>query len=112
MAIAWTVEQRVRVQRVLRECPVDSGRCEQAASRICPIARERDPSATRWRMTPAEGRFVLPAEPEVGRWYFHVTVEAEAHCVDALTGPGGTMRSEYLERHWRHGDAIRWEALP
>ncbi len=42
-------------------------------------------------------------------WFHHITVEVEAHLVDALTGADGTPRSSYLEQHWTETDALRWE---
>lgn len=91
-----------------RRHPVQSGRCAVAARGILPIGRERDPRSLIWRLEPAEGRYVVPRVKLDALWYFHVTVETDAHCLDALTGVGGTPRASYLDEHWTHSDAILW----
>lgn len=110
MPIAWTRPQRQRVQRALRDHPADSGRCEQAARRILPPAHERDAAAQIWQLWPADedASFVIPKVPAGVLWYLHYTVEAEQHCVDALTGVDGTPRDSYLETHWKAPDQLRW----
>jgi hypothetical protein len=110
MPIAWTRPQRQRVQRALRDHPADSGRCEQAARRILPTAHERDAAAQIWQLRPADedASFVIPKAPAGVLWYIHYTVEAEQHCVDALTGVDGTPRDSYLETHWKAPDQLRW----
>jgi hypothetical protein len=110
MPIAWTRPQRQRVQRALRDHPADSGRCEQAARRILPTAHERDAAAQIWQLWPADedASFVIPKAPAGVLWYVHYTVEAEQHCVDALTGVDGTPRDSYLETHWKAPDQLRW----
>ena len=110
MPIAWTRPQRQRVQRALRDHPADSGWCEQAARRILPTAHERDAAAQIWQLWPADedASFVIPKMPSGVLWYIHYTVEAEQHCVDALTGVDGTPRDSYLETHWKAPDQLRW----
>ena len=110
MAVSWSDTQRPRVARVLRECPVESGRCEGAARRILPVARETDDQVQIWQLWPTEGVFVLAKHPDARRWRFHATVEAQAHCVDALTGVDGTAIASYLHEHWHVVDALRWVA--
>lgn len=99
------------MQRILRECPVASGHCDRAAVRIEVIARERDPAAKRWRITPIEGRFVLAKHPDARGWYFHDTVEVDAHCVDALTGVDGVARTAYEGHCWEDPSALAWQEL-
>lgn len=89
---------------------IQSGRCEEAAREMLPIGRERDRDARAWRLFPREGRYVVPKVRLERPWYFHVTVEAEAHYVDALTGAYGTPSGQYLVEHWNEADAIRWIA--
>lgn len=108
MAIAWDPSQATRVSDILSRYPVDSGQCALAAREIHPVARERDPGAGAWQLWPGEGRYVVPKVPLRRPWYYHVTVEAEGHCVDALTGVPGTSRADYVKTHWRY-DAMRWE---
>lgn len=104
MPIAWTRPQRQRVQRALRDHPADSGRCEQAARRILPTAHERDAAAQIWQLWPADedASFVIPKAPAGVLWYIHYTVEAEQHCVDALTGVDGTPR-DFISRNALEG---------
>lgn len=99
--IAWTSDQRARVEQVLTSYPVASGRCESVAWEILPIGRERDPS----------GLYVVPRVELTQFWFHHFTVELDAHCVDALTGADGTPRSTYLGEHWTETDAISWVAV-
>lgn len=108
MAIAWSPAQRKLVTRLLGVYPAISGKCVTLARKLLPIARERDRDALVWRLHPAEGRFVLPKTPAGEPWYYHATVETEAHCVDALTGVDGTSRESYAEEHWKEPDALRW----
>ncbi len=110
MAIEWAPGQRERVQALLTRHPAPSGRCESAARGILPIGRERDLNAQIWRLDPAEGRYVVPRARLEFPWFYHLTVETEAHCVDALTGVDGTSRASYLDEHWTEADAILWIA--
>ncbi len=110
MSIEWTPGQRERVQALLTKHPVPSARCEAAARGILPIGRERDGTAQIWRLDPAEGRYVVPRVRLKFPWFYHLTVETEAHCVDALTGVDGTSRATYLDEHWTEVDAILWNA--
>lgn len=108
MAIGWSDEQRERVVHILVEYPVASGRCETVAWSILPIAKERDVAAEVWELRPSEGRYIVPKMEPPKPWFHHLTVEVEAHCVDALTGSSGEPRSAYLENHWTDIEAIAW----
>lgn len=95
MSIDWSEIQRTAVEGALSRYPAESHECREAARLLLPIARERDAGARAWRLRPREGRYIVPMR-SVGRdWFFHVTVETEAHCVDALTGVAGTPRAAY-----------------
>jgi hypothetical protein len=111
MAIDWSTSQRPRVGRILRDCPVESGRCRNAARRILPVASETDTVAQIWELWPTEGCFVLAKNPAARGWYFHATVETVTHLVDALTGVEGTSYASYLEAHWLETDALEWRAI-
>ena len=111
MPIEWTSAQKHKVGRILRECPALSGKCELAAKRILPLARERDSAAKARRLVPVPGRgfFVNPRVSLGGaRWFHHVAVNAERHYVDALTGVDGTEEERYLEEHWKYPEALMW----
>jgi hypothetical protein len=108
MAIAWTPDQRRRVEALLARHQFDTGRCETAARGILPVGRERDPNAQIWRLEPTEGRYVVPRVKLDFPWYYHFTVETEAHFVDALTGVDGTLRASYLDEYWTEAAAIAW----
>jgi hypothetical protein len=110
MAIAWSTDQRSRVDRVLATYPVASGRCESAAWEILPIGHERDSLAQVWKLIPTEGKYVVPKVGQELFWHHHFTVEVDAHCVDALTSADGAPRVTYLEDHWLDADAISWVA--
>ena len=97
-------------ERVLARYPVGSGRCESAAWEILPVGRERDEKAQIWQLVPTEGIYVVPKVEQDVFWFHHFTVEVDAHCVDALTGVDGTIRSAYLDEHWTETDAISWIA--
>ena len=107
MAIDWTAEQRRRVDRALTAYGVASARCERAAHKILPVAREQDGAAKGRRCVPCFGLYVCPTR----RWYFHVNVHVSGHYVDALTGAPGTNEEAYLQTHWPDSDAIAWEDL-
>lgn len=102
MGIRWSRSQRDAVQAVLTEHPAPSGRCFHAAREILPHARHIDPDAQPWKITPVAGRFVVPRGDMELRWFHHITVQADAHAVDALTGVEGTRWPEYLPRHWQY----------
>ena len=66
---------------------------------ILPHARSQDSNAATWKIRPI-GADVLPfliLAPRVSvggtRWHYHIAVEAERHCVDALTQVDGTERA-------------------
>ena len=88
MAIDWRDSQRTRVDKSLCDHPLESGRCQEAAREILPVATEIDAGArTRLlRPKPGEGRFVVPKVKLGVRWYDHYSVNAQRHYVDALTG--------------------------
>jgi hypothetical protein len=41
------------------------------------------------------------------RWFHHITVQVDAHAVDALAGPDGTAWSDYLPLHWQYPKYLR-----
>jgi hypothetical protein len=107
VAIGWTSDQRRRVAAILAKHPAESAQCATAARKILPVAREHDPSAVVHQLSPRYGRFVDPRR----RWFYHVTVRAADHQVDALTGPDGLPTNEYAALYWPDAEAIRWEVL-
>lgn len=107
MAVSWSELQKVVVIAALEEFGVMSARCERAAARILPPARELDPTSVPRRCLPNYGRFVCPKR----RWFYHVNVFVEQHYVDALSGPDGLEEEAYLQQHWAERDAIFWEDL-
>ena len=108
MPIRWTAREREQISRVLQAHPSASGQCVEAADEIVEVAADRRPKI--WQLWPAEGDYVLPKVSVGELWYYHFTVEAEAHCVDALTGQDGTRCASYPEEHWKEHDAIDWIA--
>jgi hypothetical protein len=108
MAIQWSDDDRQRVAVLLERYPVESGRCEDLARRLLPIASGCDANSKMWRIEPAEGRYVVPKVKLDALWFFHVTTECAAHYVDALTGIHGTAWAEYLPMHWTETDALVW----
>ena len=107
MAIGWTLPEAAEVGAVLAKYHVDTGECLAAARTIHPMAIARDAGSTVWQLWPAEGRYVVPRAKLKRPWYYHATVEVEAHCVDALTGVPGTHRDDYATAHWKF-DALKW----
>lgn len=113
MAIRWRpIRKRGCVKRALREHPAQSSRCDRAAVEILPIARTQDAGARLW---------LLRAAPECGpaacilakgisnppRWAYHVCVEAQVHCVCALTGAGGTPSGQYIDDNFQYPEMVR-----
>src|SRR4051794_22197797 len=91
MALQWKSRQRQDVERILKNHPRDSGKCEEAAKKILPIALDHDPNARTLKIAPkGRGRFVLPKVKLDKPWYYHFTTEVSLHYVDALTGADGT----------------------
>lgn len=107
MALAWSELQKVTVIAAPEEFGLKSARCEKAAARILPVARELDPASVPRRCLPNYGRFVCPKR----RWFYHVNVFVMRHYVDALSGPDGLLEQPYLQQHWADRDAIRWDDL-
>lgn len=107
MSIAWSSEQLAKVTRFLKENDVSSSRCAVAAKKILPVAKELDPAAIARRCTPRFGIFVDPKR----RWFYHATVRAAQHYVDALTGRFGTEEAEYLHTYWADSAALHWDDL-
>ena len=107
MAVAWSAPQREVVAGVLGEFGLESGRCERAASRILPPAREVDQNATARRCLPLFGRYVSPKH----KWFYHVNVLVASHYVDALCGPDGLDEDEYMLTHWPDRSAVDWHDL-
>src|SRR5262249_29944221 len=107
MAIQWALDARDAVDAVLSAHPAASGRCFNEAKAIHPIAGTLNPQARAWKVTPRVGRFVVPKRDLGQRWFHHITVEADAHGVDALTGPDGTSWPDYLSTHWLHDRHLR-----
>lgn len=107
MAVAWSAPQRQVVVRALDEFGVDSARCERAASRILPPAREVDAAAAARRCLPVFGVYVCPRR----KWLYHVNVRVSHHYVDALSSANGLEEDDYLDRHWPDRAAFSWEDL-
>ena len=106
MAIEWSKTQRQAVAEILERCPPESGRCDEAAAGVLPIAHQRDPAAHTVRIEPAgDAIYLMPKAPLHGNWWhYHVTVHTERHYVDALTGCDGTPTEGYFEEHWKYSD--------
>lgn len=111
MAIRWKTQQRRAVERILDDHPVNSGRCQEAAELILPVAKEQDREARILKIVPADPRafYVIPKIQLEYDWYHHYTTEAVAHYVDALTGADGTDIVEYRREHWDDPDGIVFE---
>jgi hypothetical protein len=112
MAIDWSDEDRASVDALIARHPADSGECETLARALLPVARRSDVRACALELRPAHAaaRFVLPRKPLRRQWYKHVLTETRAHALDALTGPEGTPRDDYLETHFQYADALRLAA--
>ena len=107
MAIGWNTSQKSRFKAALGQYDIDSALCARAANKILPVAREHDPEAVGHRCLPNFGRFVCAKR----KWYFHVNVYVANHYVDALSGPDGLEKLEYLASHWPDSEAIHWDIL-
>jgi len=107
MGIRWSRAERDAVEAALIEHPAPSGRCFHAARAILPLAQRVDRDAKPWKITPAAGRFVAPRGDMELRWFHHITVQVDAHAVDALAGPDGTAWSDYLPLHWQNPKYLR-----
>lgn len=112
MAIKWPDRRRASVKKILAAYPKESARCELAAKEIFPHAHSQDANAATWRITPrSDGLLpflVLSPKVSVGgdRWHYHIAVEAESHCVDALTQVDGTETHKYLETHFNYPEVL------
>lgn len=107
MPVTWRDEQRTKVEQCLERHPPDSGMCLEAAREILPVAVQLDGGATAWKLVPRRGRLVVPKTVRLARpWWHHFTVSVQAHYVDALTGPDGTIATTYLEEHWQFPEWI------
>jgi hypothetical protein len=105
--VSWTPSQRVVVERVLREHPPASGRCAQAARTVLPHAIELDADAGALVIEPTEGIYVETTHEYGGRpWFHHVTVDVQAHRVDAMTGVDGHPAASYVRSFFRHADVL------
>jgi hypothetical protein len=117
MAINWKGRRRSAVQRVLQTFPKESGSCDMAAKKILPFAKKQDATARKRKIRPKTnlGLHFACLAPRVSIggdvWVHHITVEVEAHCVDALTTVDGTQSDEYLDKHFLYSDCIEsvWE---
>lgn len=112
MSVSWSKEQLERVTSEIAAHPVDSGRCARLARELLPIARELDPRARGLviRANTAQVRYPCfgPKVPETLWWFHRVTIEVQAHCVDALTGALGTLRANYIGAHFRNDSNELW----
>lgn len=110
--ISWTPPQRAAVERALGEHSPASGRCAKAARAVLPQAIEVDAAAGVLVIEPTEGIYVETTHDYGGQpWFHHVTVDVQAHCVDAMTGADGHAASLYLGTFFRHADALSIRAV-
>lgn len=113
MVVPWEPMQRKAVYAILQRYPAESGRCDDAASEILPIAKECDSSARLLRIVPSaklkRARFIVPVkrtEKWGPPWQEHYTTEVLFYYVDALTGADGTTASAYLKTHWKYSEDL------
>jgi hypothetical protein len=119
MTIPWRPpKKRHEVERILREHPAYSSRCDEAAKGIWPLARGQDGGAGFWLLRPApwcgpllmiqKGVIgILPKGiPDPPKWTHHICVTAEEHCVCALTGPDGFAQERYVEEKFQHAEDV------
>ena len=105
--LSWTPLQRAAVDRTLHEHPPESGRCAQAARAVLPHATELDADASALVIEPTEGIYVETVHGHGGQpWFHHVTVGADEHRVDAMTGVDGHPAASYMGKYFRHTDAL------
>jgi hypothetical protein len=105
--LPWTPPQRAAVERALDEHPPASGRCAQAARAILPHATKLDADAGALVIEPTEGIYVETTHEYGGQpWFHHVTVDAQAHLVDGMTGVDGHPGTSYLGAFFHHTDAL------
>ena len=104
MGVRWTDVQAERVGEAMREFPVASGRCVELAKVLLPIAKEREAAAELRKLT-AKGWY-MPTRTGPSDWVFHVTTQAEAHWIDALTGVSGHPMATYKESLFLYPDTI------
>jgi hypothetical protein len=105
MGVQWTEAQAERVRDAMREFPVDSGRCVELARVVLPIAQQREEAAELRKLT-AKGWY-MPTHNGPSDWVFHVTTQAEAHWIDALTGVPGHPSATYKESLFMYPDTIQ-----
>jgi hypothetical protein len=108
MGVNWSGVQRQQVETILATHPASSGRCEQAAREVLPVAGELSSEACARKLVPTEGWFVVPQISVGVRWYEHFAVHVHEHFVDALTGVDGTKENTYLQDHWKHPESLEW----
>jgi len=119
MAVNWPKKRRETVERILKNYPPETGHCAEAANEVWPHAVEQDASAAKWEIAPKFGRGKLLIATNMSlkgaRWFWHVCVEAEAHCVDALTRANGEPKSTYLDlilKYPKEYELVPWDGRP
>ena len=123
MAINWTKPRLEAVKSILHTYDAKSRQCDTAANLIWPHAKEQDEkNACRWQIWPKRGcGWGLAPKVSIGgrSWDWHVVVETERHCVDALTGAAGTEAGHnagtYIEAKFNHPECHEvspWDGSP
>lgn len=119
MAINWPKKRRDMVEKILTSHPPESGQCARAANKIWPHAVEQDSKAARWEVAPKMGRgkFLISTNVSLrgATWHWHVCVEADAHCVDAVTRAEGEPTTSYLAFLLKYPDEyelVPWDGQP
>ncbi len=108
MALTWSDDELVAIERAMKSHPIESGRCAALARRVFELAERTDSSTHGLQVLPkTPARFVVPKLPHPPLWYSHTLVSTRHHRVDALTRAPGCEEASYLERHWEYPEALR-----
>lgn len=106
MSIAWSKQQRRRVNAAIRAYPVDSGECLALARRLHTTAREVDNDAGVLHITPPPPERRIRPVGDLPSWAYHVTTTASAHCVDALTRAEGVPEEGYFVQFFESPETL------
>jgi hypothetical protein len=105
--LSWTPPQRAAVERALREHPLASGRCARAARAILAHATALDSGASALVIEPTQGIYLETTHEYGGQpWFHHVTVDAQDHRADGMTGVDGHPAASYIGAFFRHTDVL------
>lgn len=109
MGLTWPEHLAATLQTAIRRHPPESNRCVELARIVLPCAREVEPQAHAFSLTPRglRARFLLTTRSPHRIWNEHVVTFTRAHFVDALTGVAGCESEHYLSAHFQFSEYIQ-----